>query len=59
MEIQEAGEIWEVTIPAFRFDLNYEADLIEEIARLHGYEYIPLRLPLNPISKQLFSEAEK
>jgi phenylalanyl-tRNA synthetase beta chain len=32
-------------IPSFRVDLNTEVDLIEEVARLHGYALIPERLP--------------
>ena len=32
---------WEVTPPSFRFDINLEVDLIEEIARVHGYTNIP------------------
>ncbi len=39
VEEHEAG--WQVTPPSFRFDLAAEADLVEEIARVHGYENIP------------------
>ena len=35
----------EVTPPAFRFDLELEADLLEEVARVHGYDNIPATLP--------------
>ena len=35
-----------VSPPSYRFDLSREADLIEELARLHGYEKIPSTLPL-------------
>jgi len=31
--------------PSYRFDLEREADLIEEIARIHGYESVPEQLP--------------
>jgi len=34
-----------VTPPAFRFDIEAEEDLIEEIARLHGYDNIPVLAP--------------
>ncbi len=34
-----------VTPPSYRFDLRIEEDLIEEIARIHGYENIPESLP--------------
>jgi len=32
---------WSVKIPSFRFDISLEADLVEEIARIYGYEHIP------------------
>jgi len=34
-----------VTPPSHRFDLNIEADFIEEVARLHGYDHIPATAP--------------
>lgn len=39
----EAG--WEVVPPSFRFDIAIEADLIEEVARVHGYDAIPSAPP--------------
>jgi phenylalanyl-tRNA synthetase beta chain len=36
----EAGDFW-VTPPSYRYDLSQEIDLIEELARLHGYGAIP------------------
>jgi len=32
---------WDLTIPSYRFDIKIEVDLIEEIARIYGYENIP------------------
>jgi phenylalanyl-tRNA synthetase beta chain len=32
---------WKVTAPSHRFDIEIEADLIEEVARIHGYDSIP------------------
>jgi phenylalanyl-tRNA synthetase beta chain len=34
-----------VTPPSYRFDLEIEEDMVEEIARLHGYDNIPSRPP--------------
>lgn len=34
-----------VTAPSFRMDIEQEMDLIEEVARMHGYEHIPETLP--------------
>jgi phenylalanyl-tRNA synthetase beta chain len=36
---------WSVTPPPRRFDLAIEEDLVEEIARIHGYDAIPTTLP--------------
>jgi len=42
----EAGtDGWTVTAPTRRFDLAIEEDLIEEIARIHGYDAVPTTLP--------------
>jgi len=32
---------WQVTAPSNRFDIEIEEDLIEEVARIHGYDAIP------------------
>jgi phenylalanyl-tRNA synthetase beta chain len=39
------GEALVATIPTWRRDIEIEADLAEEVARVHGYERIPPRLP--------------
>src|SRR5882762_8560115 len=39
----QKGETIEVQIPSHRLDLNIEVDLIEEVARVIGYDKIPLR----------------
>ncbi|MEK0123188.1 hypothetical protein WKI10_18525, partial [Bordetella pertussis] len=38
MAVAPHPEGWQVTPPAFRFDIAVEVDLIEEIARVHGYD---------------------
>ena len=41
-----AGErAWRVRVPTFRVDVSREADLIEEIARHHGYDRLPTTFP--------------
>jgi len=39
-----------VTVPSFRVDLEREVDLIEEVARLQGYNEIPTTMPIVPMS---------
>jgi phenylalanyl-tRNA synthetase beta chain len=41
MEVLTQTDGWSVTPPGFRFDIAIEADLIEEIARIIGYNNIP------------------
>jgi phenylalanyl-tRNA synthetase beta chain len=45
MGVQEDGDTLHVTIPTFRPDLVEEMDLIEEVARIVGYEHIPTTVP--------------
>lgn len=42
---QEKDGVYEVEIPSYRSDLQIEVDLIEEVARLTGYDRIPTTLP--------------
>jgi len=45
MLLEKTNEGWMVTPPSYRFDIAIEADLIEEIIRIHGYNNIPRKLP--------------
>ena len=36
-----AAKVWQVIVPAYRFDIKIEVDLIEEVARIFGYNNIP------------------
>ena len=42
---QVAEDEWRVTPPSWRFDLFLEDDLVEEVARLYGYEHIGTSVP--------------
>jgi phenylalanyl-tRNA synthetase beta chain len=44
VECPEPG-VFNVTVPTFRVDLEREIDLVEEVARLNGYENIPVTMP--------------
>ncbi len=41
MQVAAQADGWKVTPPSFRFDIAIEADLIEEIARIYGYNNLP------------------
>ncbi|MDD2893803.1 MAG: phenylalanine--tRNA ligase subunit beta, partial [Halothiobacillaceae bacterium] len=43
--LESTTEGWRATPPSHRHDLSIEVDLIEELARLHGYDQLPARLP--------------
>lgn len=58
MQVQGADQGWQVTPPTRRFDIEIEEDLIEEIARIHGYENIPVTLPSGQISLVSPSESK-
>jgi len=49
-EFTAAGGEFRVTPPSFRFDIAIEEDLVEELARIHGYERIPATLPAATIT---------
>ena len=43
--VEQAENEWRVTPPSWRFDLFLEDDLVEEVARLYGYEHIGTSVP--------------
>ncbi|MEY4615471.1 MAG: hypothetical protein RJB66_431 [Pseudomonadota bacterium] len=44
-QIEKVGEAYKIQPPTWRFDLEIDMDLVEEYARLNGYEHIPETLP--------------
>ncbi|QLB21369.1 phenylalanine--tRNA ligase subunit beta [Vespertiliibacter pulmonis] len=46
LQPQYANDIWTVQSPSWRFDIEIEEDLIEEVARIYGYNNIPNNAPL-------------
>jgi len=49
---------WEVVPPDFRFDIQIEEDLIEEIARIHGYNNLELVQPKTAMSMMPLPESK-
>ena len=48
-DVETSGDVYQVTVPTFRSDITREIDLIEEIARVYGYDNIPTTLPKGDI----------
>jgi phenylalanyl-tRNA synthetase beta chain len=59
LEISAKGDHFRVVPPSFRFDLSIEADLIEELARLYGYENIPAQAPQAALTILSYSELQR
>jgi phenylalanyl-tRNA synthetase beta chain len=57
LEVAVKADGWLVTPPTRRFDIAIEEDLIEEIARIHGYDAIPTTLPAGATRVAAPSEA--
>lgn len=48
-ESKDPTEVIEATIPTYRNDLKIEEDLIEEVARIYGYNNFPKTMPIGEI----------
>ena len=48
-DVEASGDTYQITVPTFRSDITREIDLIEEIARVYGYDNIPTALPKGDI----------
>ncbi|HTV85645.1 MAG TPA: phenylalanine--tRNA ligase subunit beta [Dyella sp.] len=57
MTVEPLAEGWRVTAPSRRFDIEREEDLIEEVARIHGYENIPTHTPAGALRLSTEPEA--
>lgn len=49
MAVDEVAEGWQVQPPSHRFDVAIEVDLIEELARVYGYNQLPITAPVSHI----------
>lgn len=59
LSFERQGDDFLVTPPSWRFDMEIEEDLIEEIARLYGYDNIPAPAPRGPLQMQVQPEAQR
>ena len=59
LPVSVQGDVLTVTPPAYRFDLQIEEDLIEEVVRVVGYDHLPDTPPKAPITARLRPEAQR
>jgi phenylalanyl-tRNA synthetase beta chain len=59
LDVTQAEGVLTVVPPTFRFDLQIEEDLIEEVARMVGYDQLPHTPPLGPITAKLRPESQR
>lgn len=57
MRVEKTAVGWRVSAPSRRFDIAIEEDLIEEIARIHGYDWVPTHAPSGELRLHLSPEA--
>ncbi len=59
LSFEQQGDDFLVTPPSWRFDMEIEEDLIEEIARLYGYDNIPSPAPRGRMEMMVQPEAQR
>ena len=58
MAVEQSGDRWTVQPPLSRFDISMEADLIEEVGRIYGYNNIPHSTSQAALAGKALPEAE-
>lgn len=57
-DTEGTGE-WQVSVPAYRFDVSLEEDLLEELARIYGYNNLPVRSTTATLALQPSPETQR
>ncbi len=58
-DFKQEGDAFVVTPPSYRFDIEIEEDLIEEVARMYGFENIPDQPPVSSLKMSAKAEAKR
>ncbi|MDX1400127.1 MAG: phenylalanine--tRNA ligase subunit beta, partial [Oceanospirillum sp.] len=59
LQLTKEGNDWRAAVPSYRFDISIEADLIEEVARVYGYDNLPVKSPTMALGIEAQPEAIK
>ncbi|MBL1377324.1 phenylalanine--tRNA ligase subunit beta [Zobellella iuensis] len=57
LAVTPTHEGWQAVVPSYRFDIGIEEDLVEEVARIYGYNQIPNVAPVAGLSMSRHQEA--
>lgn len=57
-DVEYQNNAWLVQVPSWRFDIAIEADLIEEIARIYGYDNLPVSQPNVTMKMKTYRESD-
>ena len=58
LQVSYANDSWTAVAPSWRFDIEIEEDLIEEVARIYGYNSIPNNAPLAHLRMREHKESD-
>jgi len=56
--VESSSEGWTLKVPSYRFDIAIEVDLLEELARIYGYNNLPTTTMTVPMAMESHSEAK-
>ncbi|QUX96149.1 phenylalanine--tRNA ligase subunit beta [Marinomonas sp. CT5] len=56
--VEVTDDVWVTKAPSHRFDIAIEADLIEEVARIYGYDNLPSSMPQAAVNFTPLSESK-
>ena len=56
--VSKTADGWQAVVPSYRFDISIEEDLVEEVARVYGYNNIPNQAPIAGLTMSQHSEAK-